>query len=106
MTAQRSRVTLDEVYVVIGSLIDHIKVLVTAVDDLRCEIEWQARNPVADNERVSASTASSENPEIAVESPEALVNQLCLVRFAALGCWPIASLRKVAVPIASRFVAR
>ncbi len=69
MAAQRSRVTLDEVYAAIGSLVDHIKVLVTAVDDLRCEIEWQARNQDEEG-RVIASTTIPENPSSAFELPE------------------------------------
>jgi hypothetical protein len=69
MTAKRSRVTLDEVYATIGSLVDHIKVLVTAVDDLRCEIEWRARNQ-GEEAWDSTPSPSLGNPNIAVESPE------------------------------------
>jgi hypothetical protein len=69
MTAQRSRVTLDEVYAAIGSLVDHIKVLVTAVDDLRCEIEWQARNQDEEG-RVTAPTPVPESLNSDFESSE------------------------------------
>jgi hypothetical protein len=69
MTAQRSRVTLDEVYAAIGSLVDHIKVLVTAVDDLRCEIEWQARNQDGEGQ-VVAPAPMPENRNSAFESSE------------------------------------
>jgi hypothetical protein len=67
MTEQRSRVTLDEVYAVIGSLVDYIKVLVTAVDDLRCEIEWQARNPAVDHANVPSAATSPGSHEVAGE---------------------------------------
>jgi hypothetical protein len=44
MTVGRQRVTLDDLLIAIESVTDQIKVLVSAVDDLRCEVEWQSRN--------------------------------------------------------------
>lgn len=44
MTVRRNRATFEELFVTVESLVDQLKVLVSAVDDLRCEIEWQARN--------------------------------------------------------------
>ncbi|HEV2971090.1 MAG TPA: hypothetical protein VGY55_14045 [Pirellulales bacterium] len=54
MTAKR-RANLDDLLAAIESITDEIKVLVSAVDDLRCEIEWQVRNAtVAESPTVSA----------------------------------------------------
>jgi hypothetical protein len=50
MTPTR-RSSLDELVRVVSDLIDHVKVLVTAVDDLRCEVEWWARNLVDHSNR-------------------------------------------------------
>jgi hypothetical protein len=44
MKSLQWRATLDDVLAAIGVVTDQIKILVTAVDDLRCEIEWQDRN--------------------------------------------------------------
>jgi hypothetical protein len=44
MTSLRQRATTDDLLAALDSVTDQIKVLVSAVDDLRCEIEWQARN--------------------------------------------------------------
>lgn len=44
MTVGRQRVTLENLLIAIESVTDQIKVLVSAVDDLRCEVEWQSRN--------------------------------------------------------------
>ncbi len=44
MTSRRARPTFDDVLEAVGSLSEQIQVLVSAVDDLRCEVEWQARN--------------------------------------------------------------
>jgi hypothetical protein len=49
-----------------------IKILVTAVDDLRCEIEWQARNgAMAESSTVSASLEVDDGVEGMGESPSA-----------------------------------
>jgi len=51
-------VTLDDLLSAIESVTDQIKVLVSAVDDLRCEVEWQSRN-VSSAEYLSTPTAPS-----------------------------------------------
>lgn len=48
MTRHRRRVTVDELANIVGELTDQLKVLVAAVDDLRCEVEWWARNAAAE----------------------------------------------------------
>jgi hypothetical protein len=47
MTIHHPPATYEDVLQAIGSLIDYIKVLVTAVDDLRCEVEWRNHNSTA-----------------------------------------------------------
>lgn len=44
MTVGRQRVTLEDLLSAMESVTDQIKVLVSAMDDLRCEVEWQSRN--------------------------------------------------------------
>lgn len=56
MTVERQRVTLEDLLIAIESVTDQIKVLVAAVDDLRCEVEWQSRN-VSSAEDLSVPTA-------------------------------------------------
>jgi len=50
MAACEGHSTFAELLTSVESLVDQIKVLVTAVDDLRYEIEWQARNQTAARE--------------------------------------------------------
>lgn len=47
MASHLQHSTFAELLTTVQSLVDQIKVLVTAVDDLRCEVEWQARNQAA-----------------------------------------------------------
>jgi hypothetical protein len=54
----KGRANLDDLLEAIESITDEIKVLVSAVDDLRCEIEWQARN--GSNEESPTDSASAE----------------------------------------------
>jgi hypothetical protein len=62
MTVGRQRATLDDLRIAIESVTDQIKVLVSAVDDLRCEVEWQSRNaPSA--EYLSAPTFTERSDE-------------------------------------------
>ena len=56
-TSRQRRVTLDEVLAAIGLLTDQIAVLVSAVDDLRCEIEWQDRNGMNRDSAEASATA-------------------------------------------------
>ncbi len=56
MIVRRQRVTLGDLLIAIESVTDQIKVLVSAVDDLRCEVEWQSRNGLS-AEYLSAPTA-------------------------------------------------
>ncbi len=44
MTSPARRATLDDMLSAIEAVTEQIKVLVSAVDDLRCEVEWQSRN--------------------------------------------------------------
>ncbi|HZZ26765.1 MAG TPA: hypothetical protein VFE46_02060 [Pirellulales bacterium] len=59
MTVHHPPATHDDVLLAIGSLIDHIKVLVSAVDDLRCEVEWQSRNPRDDHPAAAGANLNS-----------------------------------------------
>ncbi len=59
MTSLRPRATMDDLLAALDSMTDQIKVLVSAVDDLRCEIEWQARNVT-----IAESPTASASPEI------------------------------------------
>src|SRR6266478_6182533 len=62
MTAQR-RVNLDDLLAAIELVTDEIKVLVSAVDDLRCEIEWQARNGSTDESPLISTLSDTRNDE-------------------------------------------
>lgn len=44
MRKSNRRTSVDDLVKITADLIDHVKVLVAAVDDLRCEVEWWARN--------------------------------------------------------------
>lgn len=44
MTAHRPGATINDLLFAIEAVTEQIKVLVSAVDDLRCEVEWQSRN--------------------------------------------------------------
>lgn len=44
MARSNRRTSVEDLVRITAELIDHVKVLVTAVDDLRCEVEWWARN--------------------------------------------------------------
>ena len=59
MTTRQERASFDDLLEATGSLLDQVKVLVSAVDDLRCEVEWQAKNIAAAElpERATASVA-------------------------------------------------
>ncbi len=48
MNPVQRRTTMEDVLAAIGVLTEQIGVLVSAVDDLRCEIEWQGRNGAFD----------------------------------------------------------
>lgn len=58
---------LDEQSEAIKLLVEQVKVLISAIDDLRCEIEWQARNG---NLPESSETASSPADENEATEPE------------------------------------
>ena len=60
MTAQR-RANLDDLLAAIESITDKIKVLVSAVDDLRCEIEWQGRNSSNEDSPTVSASAEADN---------------------------------------------
>ncbi len=49
MPSAKPIVTVDDVLATAVELIEHVRVLVSAVDDLRCEIEWWTRNSVHDD---------------------------------------------------------
>lgn len=57
MAKNNRRASVDDLVKLTGELIDHVKVLVTAVDDLRCEVEWWARN--AADQRWEAESAAT-----------------------------------------------
>jgi hypothetical protein len=57
MAKKTRRAGVDDLVKLTGELIDHVKVLVTAVDDLRCEVEWWARN--AADQRCEAESAAT-----------------------------------------------
>ena len=61
MTTNRSPATFDDLLAAVSSLTDQLQVLVSAVDDLRCEVEWQAKNIVA-AQSVPAPTAPLDVP--------------------------------------------
>ena len=70
MTLLRPRATMDDLLAALDSVTDQIKVLVSAVDDLRCEIEWQARNgTIAESPTVSALPVADDGLEEVGESP-------------------------------------
>lgn len=48
MSTRRQPAALEDLLPAIESVADQIKVLVSAIDDLRCEVEWQARNASSD----------------------------------------------------------
>ncbi len=67
-TGQRHRATFDDLCAAIESVADQIKVLVSAVDDLRCEVEWQARNASLEQAApVSAEIEPADEPDEGVE---------------------------------------
>jgi hypothetical protein len=74
MTVHRSPATYDDVMQAIGSLIDHIKVLVSAVDNLRSEVEWQARNPREDDPVSGGTALKSEVGEPALPTAEQTIS--------------------------------
>jgi hypothetical protein len=55
---RRVGVTFDSLLAAIDSVADQIKVLVAALDDVRCEVEWQARN-LASNQQSNAAVLES-----------------------------------------------
>ena len=64
MTVGRQRMTLDDLLIAIESVTDQIKVLVSAVDDLRYEVEWQSRNaPSAEYLSAPAAQSVAEHPD-------------------------------------------
>ena len=54
------RVAMEDVLAAIGVLTEQIGVLVSAVDDLRCEIEWQGRNGADDRPTIVGHWATTE----------------------------------------------
>lgn len=56
----RKNATYDDVLAVLQSITEQLSVLVSAVDDLRCEVEWQARN--SDNQEHSQRLESANEP--------------------------------------------
>lgn len=58
-TGHRQPATFDDLFAAIESVADQIKVLVSAVDDLRCEVEWQARNASLDSAPIPPATAAA-----------------------------------------------
>lgn len=44
MASPKKHATFEEIQRAVEALVEEVNVLVTAVDDLRCEVEWQARN--------------------------------------------------------------
>ena len=70
MTALRQRATMDDLLAALDSVTDQIKVMVSAVDDLRCEIEWQARNgPITESPTASAPPEVDDGVNEVGESP-------------------------------------
>lgn len=73
MTVERQRVTLEGLLIAIESVTDQIKVLVSAVDDLRCEVEWQSRNaPSTEYSSVPALPSVAEHPGRTWEAEETI----------------------------------
>ncbi len=67
-TGQRHRATFDDLLAAIESVADQIKVLVSAVDDLRCEVEWQARNASLESAALAAAESErADEPDDGVE---------------------------------------
>ncbi len=58
MTSRQKCPTFDDLLAAVDSLLDQIKILVAAVDDLRCEVEWQAKI-IAEAESTVNSTAAA-----------------------------------------------
>jgi hypothetical protein len=61
--------TLDDLLSAIEAVTDQIKVLVSAVDDLRCEVEWQSRNRQTDEWDSTPASSSRVGPRDAVDQP-------------------------------------
>lgn len=55
MARTKRRANVDDRARLVGDLFDQIKVLVSAVDDLRCEVEWWARNAVDQRDSLAPS---------------------------------------------------
>jgi hypothetical protein len=69
MTSPQRRATLDDLLSAIEAVTDQIKVLVSAVDDLRCEVEWQSRNRQSEDWASAAASSSQAEPLDAPNQP-------------------------------------
>jgi len=75
MVRSSRRNSVDELAKIASDLIDQVKVLVSAVDDLRCEVEWWSRN--AADERQNCAPASDNICERRViETPSQTVGEV------------------------------
>ncbi len=71
MTRSQRRASVDDLSRRVGDLVDQLKVLVAAVDDLRCEVEWWSRNAADESpwqgtpgpQHVSEPTATDDSPD-------------------------------------------
>lgn len=71
MTRSQRRPSLDDLSRRVDDLVDQLKVLVAAVDDLRCEVEWRCREAAQESAWQGTATPQAASEPAAVEhSPD------------------------------------
>lgn len=68
MSCRKKQATLEEILRAVETLTDELKVLVTAVDDLRCEVEWQIKVAADAKNFLGEVEYSEERPGSAMEA--------------------------------------
>lgn len=70
MVRKNRRSSVDELAKLASDLVDQVKVLVTAVDDLRCEVEWWSRNAADERWQAQQNSSYRSNEESPCDLPE------------------------------------